>query len=206
MLRRTNDEEFASFVRDNRLDFLRTARLLACGDVHRAEDLVQTALVRAYVAWGRIRRSDHPVAYVRRSIVNAHIDESRRSWWRRERSVAHPPDLAIDDAIPDGLGDAVRAALAALPPRMRAVVVLRHWLDLSVEQTAEWLGCSEGTVKSQNAKAVAKLRHLLTADGSRPPESTVGPRSVPAGRDRAEAEIPPPVIGHQYLFSGRRVR
>ncbi|GAA3392574.1 SigE family RNA polymerase sigma factor [Cryptosporangium minutisporangium] len=172
MHRRTLDAEFAGFVRDHRSDLVRTARLLACGDVHRAEDLVQTALVRAYVAWGRIRGSDHPVAYVRRSIVNAHIDESRRPWWRRERSVAEPPEserLPRGTEVPDDLGEAVRAALASLPPKMRAVVVLRHWLDLTVEQTAEWLGCTEGTVKSQNAKAVAKLRHLLAPDGAPPP-------------------------------------
>jgi len=173
MQRRTFDAEFAGFVRDHRADLVRTARLLACGDAHRAEDLVQTALVRAYVAWGRIRRYDHPVAYVRRSIVNAHIDESRRPWWRRERSVAEPPESPGAVPAADDLGDAVRAALGSLPPKMRAVVVLRHWLDLSVEQTAEWLGCTEGTVKSQNAKAVAKLRHLLTPDQGVPPPATV---------------------------------
>ncbi|TQS46169.1 SigE family RNA polymerase sigma factor [Cryptosporangium phraense] len=160
MQRRALDAEFACFVRDNRTDLVRTARLLASGDPHRAEDLVQTALVRAYVSWGRIRTSDHPVAYVRRSIVNAHIDESRRPWWRRERSVDQLPERPHTTPA-DDLGDAVRAALTTLPPKMRAVVVLRHWLDLSVEQTAEWLGCSEGTVKSQNAKGVAKLRQLL---------------------------------------------
>ncbi|SHN75251.1 SigE family RNA polymerase sigma factor [Cryptosporangium aurantiacum] len=169
MHRRTLDAEFAGFVRDNRVDLVRTARLLTCGDVHRAEDLVQSALVRAYVAWNRIRGSDHPVAYVRRSIVNAHIDESRRPFWRRERSVAEPPEFGAPESPPDDLGDAVRAALGSLPPKMRAVVVLRHWLDLSVEQTAEWLGCTEGTVKSQNAKAVAKLRHLLAPDGAPAP-------------------------------------
>ncbi|MFI5956383.1 SigE family RNA polymerase sigma factor [Cryptosporangium sp. NPDC051539] len=168
MQRRTLDAEYAGFVRDNRADLLRTARLLAAGDPHRAEDLVQTALVRAYVSWARIRTSDHPVAYVRRSIVNAHIDESRRPWWRRERSTDQLPERA---EFPEShsLGDEVRTALASLPSKMRAVVVLRHWLDLSVEQTAEWLGCSEGTVKSQNAKAVAKLRHLLAPGGAPPP-------------------------------------
>jgi len=164
MHRRTLDAEFAGFVREHRVDLMRTARLLSSGDPHRAEDLVQTALVRAYTAWSRVRSSDHPVAYVRRSIVNAHIDESRRPWWRRERSVALPPEVTVTIAD-DDLGDAVRSALASLPPKMRAVIVLRHWLDLSVEQTAEWLGCTQGTVKSQNSKAVAKLRHLLTPEG-----------------------------------------
>ncbi|GAA0251461.1 SigE family RNA polymerase sigma factor [Cryptosporangium japonicum] len=164
MHRRTLDAEFAGFVREHRVDLVRTARLLSSGDPHRAEDLVQTALVRAYTAWSRVRNSDHPVAYVRRSIVNAHIDESRRPWWRRERSVALPPDTSVTTAD-DDLGEAVRSALASLPPKMRAVIVLRHWLDLSVEQTADWLGCTQGTVKSQNAKAVAKLRHLLTPEG-----------------------------------------
>lgn len=159
----TRDTEFSAFVGAHRVAFVRAAELLSAGDPHRAEDLVQHALTRAYVHWPRLRTADAPVAYVRRMLVNAHIDETRRPRWRWERSVAEPPDVLLPDRdlAP---GDAVRAALAALPPRMRAAVVLRHWLDLSVEETAGLLGCTQGTVKSQTAKGVARLRELLGED------------------------------------------
>jgi RNA polymerase sigma-70 factor (sigma-E family) len=157
------DEEFSAFVIGRRVAMLRSACLLTAGDPHLAEDLVQTALARIYVAWPRVQRSDSPDAYARRILVNAYIDEVRRPRWRREQSVAQPPDRA-DTALPAGWavdGDAIRAALAALPRRMRAAVVLRHWMDLSVEETADLLHCSEGTVKSQTAKAITRLRGLL---------------------------------------------
>ncbi|HEX4092476.1 MAG TPA: SigE family RNA polymerase sigma factor [Trebonia sp.] len=167
----TRDEEFSSFVRTSRPELLRSARLLTAGDLHRAEDLVQTALARLYVAWPKVRRTDTQHAYAWRILVNAHIDEVRRPRWRRERPVAAPPELADlpDPAMPQAFADgvdaaAVRAALAALPPGMRAAVVLRHWADFSIEETAAMLGCSEGTVKSQTAKAIAKLRDLLGTD------------------------------------------
>jgi RNA polymerase sigma-70 factor (sigma-E family) len=165
MSRPSRDEEFSAFVRARRVDLLRSTCLLTAGDTHLAEDLVQTALARLYVAWPRVRRSGTPFGYVWRIIVNAHIDEIRRPGRRRERHVPEPPD-ALTPPPPDSLrsgidGDDVRAALADLPPGMRAAVVLRYWLDLSVEQTAELLHCSEGTVKSQTAKGTARLRELL---------------------------------------------
>lgn len=168
MPRPSRDADFSAFVRANRVELLRSACLLTAGDTHLAEDLVQTALARLYVAWHRVRPESGPLAYARRIVVNAHLDETRRSRWRRERFVAEPDETAdrqpvstwaADERIS---GEEVRAALAALPPRMRAVVVLRHWMDLSVEETAEVLGCSEGTVKSQTAKATKHLRALLT--------------------------------------------
>jgi RNA polymerase sigma-70 factor (sigma-E family) len=161
------DEEFSAFVQDHRIEMLRAACLLAAGDTHRGEDLVQTALARLYVAWPRLRRSGSEAAYVWRIIVNAHLDEVRRPRWWRERYVPEPPDEpapAADDTLPGQVdGEAIRAALAKLPPGMRTVIVLRHWLDLSVGQTADLMNCSEGTVKSQTAKAAARLRGLLTA-------------------------------------------
>ena len=161
----TRDEEFSAFVRASRGGLLRSACLLTVGDSHLAEDLVQTALARLYVAWPKVRRTGTQLAYTWRIVVNAHIDEVRRPRWRREQPVASPPDLpdpAIPAAFADGVdGAAVRAALAALPPGMRAAVVLRYWVDLSIEETAMILGCSEGTVKSQSAKAIARLRELL---------------------------------------------
>ncbi len=172
MTRSPRDEEFSAFVQARRLELLRSACLLTAGDTHRAEDLVQTALARLYVAWPRVRRSGkQAVAYTWRIVVHAHIDEVRRPRWRREHYVAEPPDDAgpAGSRAPDGIdgfvnGAAIRAALAGLPPRMRAAVVLRHWLDFSVEETADLLNCSQGTVKSQTAKGVARLRELL-ADG-----------------------------------------
>ncbi len=161
------DEEFSAFVQDHRIDMLRAACLLAAGDTHRAEDLVQTALARLYVAWPRVRRSGSEAAYAWRIIVNAHLDEVRRPRWWRERYVPEPPDEpgpAADDSLPGQVdGETIRAALATLPTGMRTVIVLRHWLDLSVGRTADLMNCSEGTVKSQTAKAVARLRGLLAA-------------------------------------------
>jgi RNA polymerase sigma-70 factor (sigma-E family) len=170
MPRSQRDEEFSAFVRAHRIELLRSASLLTAGDTHLAEDLVQTALARLYVAWPRMRRTTTPTAYAWRIIVNAHIDETRRPRWRRERSVPElpdRPDASTPATLPSGLdGDTIRAALAALPPRMRAVIVLRHWMDLSVEDTADLLGCTEGTVKSQTAKATARLRALLSEPGT----------------------------------------
>jgi RNA polymerase sigma-70 factor (sigma-E family) len=169
MPRSQRDEEFSAFVRVHRTSLLRCACLLAAGDTHRAEDLVQTALARLYAAWPRVRRSGTELAYARRVVVNAHIDEVRRPRWRHEHYVAEPPDSPgppPPEGAPDGVdGDAIRSALAALPPRMRAAVVLRHWLDLSVAETAALLYCSEGSVKSQTAKGTARLRALLAPAG-----------------------------------------
>jgi RNA polymerase sigma-70 factor (sigma-E family) len=162
------DEEFSAFVTGRRVALLRTACLLTAGDPHLAEDLVQTALARMYVAWPKVRRSESADAYARRVLVNAYIDEVRRPRWRREQTVSELPDLpGRPDTGPGGGGpdavdgDVIRTALAELPKRMRAAVVLRHWLDLSVEETASLLDCSEGTVKSQTAKGIARLRSLL---------------------------------------------
>lgn len=164
--RSARDEEFSAFVRTSRAGLLRSACLLTAGDSHLAEDLVQTALARLYVAWPKVRRTGTQLAYTWRILVNVHIDEVRRPRWRREHPVAVPPDLP-DPAIPAAFADvtedgaAVRAALACLPPGMRAAVVLRYWADFSIEETAAILGCSAGTVKSQSAKAIARLRESL---------------------------------------------
>jgi RNA polymerase sigma-70 factor (sigma-E family) len=166
MPRTSRDTEFSTFVEGHRSELLRAARLLTAGDGHLAEDLVQNALVRLYGAWPRLR--ERPIGYAHRVIINGHIDMTRRPWWRRESSVSELPDLpdrhspfSSGSTGSDDLREVVWAALAALPPRMRAVIVLRYWLDLSVEESADLLGCSQGTVKSQTARAVAKMRNLL---------------------------------------------
>src|ERR1700685_1149273 len=162
MLRTTRDEEFSAFVVGHRVGLLRFSCLLAAGDTQLAEDLVQTALARLYVAWPRVRRTGAENAYARRIIVNAHTDEVRLSRRRRERSVADVPDdvpvAPLGRALPDSIdGDGIRAALAALPPRMRAAVVLRHWMDLSVTETAGLLNFSGGKGEGHAGKATHRL-------------------------------------------------
>jgi len=152
------DEAFTAYVAERRDQLWRAAYLL-CGDRHLAEDLVQTTLAKLYVAWRRVSRADTVDAYVRRMLVNSHIDETRRPW-RRERVSRETPDSAVDPALP-GEFDELWAALRALPPRQRRVVVLRHYWGLSVEETAADLGVAPGTVKSQTSAALAALRGAL---------------------------------------------
>jgi RNA polymerase sigma-70 factor (sigma-E family) len=171
MLLDRQDAEFSVFVQGYQTELLRSACLLTAGDTHRAEDLVQIAFSRLFVAWPRLPRTRAAAsAYVRRILVNAHIDETRRPGWRRELSVPEVPDLVdptrSDTWLPgvEGTdGSMVWSALTALPPRMRAVIVLRHWFGFSVEESADLLGCTTGTVKSQSAKALVRLRELLEA-------------------------------------------
>jgi len=172
---RTREEQFRAFVLGSRGTLLRTATLLASGDGHKAEDLVQTVLLRMYVSWPRIR-SETRLAYARRMLVNALVDERRRPSARHERNQADVPEVALDPAPPSDLEAAVYRALAELPPRMRAAVVLRHIHDASVAETAEALGCSEGTVKSQTARGLAHLRTAL-AEPSREPTDDNNERS-----------------------------
>lgn len=152
------DDEFAAFVLSAQRRLRRVAYLV-CGDWHRAEDIVQTALAQVYARWDRIRREDGPEGYAHRAVVNAAIDERRRPW-RRERATDVLPDRAAP--VDDGVTPAVLEALATLPKRQRAVVVLRYVEDIDVEQTAALLGISTGTVKSQASKGLASLRAHLT--------------------------------------------
>jgi RNA polymerase sigma-70 factor (sigma-E family) len=168
----TRDDQFRVYVTRRRGYLLRTATLLSSGNAHRAEDLVQTVLLRMYLTWPRIRASTRD-AYARKMLVNAHLDERRRPHRRHEEVHAQVPDVAVDTTEPTGLEAAVFRALAELPPRMRAAVVLRHLHDTSVAETADALGCSEGTVKSQTARGLAQLRATLLE----PPEGT-GDRAV----------------------------
>lgn len=168
---RDNDQsaEFVEFTRAHRRDLMRTAALLCAGDEAYAEDLVQTTLTKLFLAWSRVRRADNPLAYARRSLTHLFIDEGRRAHRRRESTSATPADALPSDPASVGtdleLREVMLAALASLGPRQRAVVVLRHWLDLDVAETARILGCSTGTVKSQNARGLSHLRaHLESAN------------------------------------------
>lgn len=157
-----SEAEFVAFVAARRPHLRRIAYAL-CGDWHRAEDLVQTALSKLYVAWPRIHQAGAEEAYARQVIVRANIDESRRPW-RRERTGVDQPDRAVvEDGSPEDRSELVQA-LQQLSPMQRKVVVLRHWLDLSVEETARELGLSTGTVKSHTSRGLAALHALLTAD------------------------------------------
>jgi RNA polymerase sigma-70 factor (sigma-E family) len=128
---------------------------------HLAEDLVQATLTKVYLNWPMVRGADNPDGYVRRVLVNALTDERRRPWRRRERSMEQLPDLSGPDDAGTSAGDRLRQALRELPPRMRAAVVFRYFYDLDVSATADALGCSEGTVKSQTARALDRLRAVL---------------------------------------------
>ncbi|MEU3224280.1 SigE family RNA polymerase sigma factor [Streptomyces sp. NPDC006976] len=144
-----------AFVESRRTALFRSAFLL-CGDRHEAEDLVQTTLVKVVLGARRHGRLDNIEAYARKTLVNTFI-AARRRFWRREQAYGELPDRAAQAPDTD-TGLAVRAALARLTPRQRAVLVLRYWEDLSVEATAEMLGMRENTVKSHAARGLAALR------------------------------------------------
>ncbi|MEV6956803.1 SigE family RNA polymerase sigma factor [Streptomyces sp. NPDC051183] len=152
------EAQFQAFVSARWPSLVRTAYLLT-GDPHDAEDLTQTALAKAYRSWRRVWRSDHPDAYVRRMLVTCNSDRFRK---RRvaERLTAAPPETCVRDSAAAWADErnALMAALAVLPARQRAVVVMRYWEDLSESEVADVMGCSRGTVKSQASKALAKLR------------------------------------------------
>ncbi len=160
-----SDADFTAFVVARRAHLHRLAYAL-CGDWHQADDLVQTALAKVYVAWPRVRRTDATEAYARRVIVRSVVDESRRPWRREVSSLVVPERPAADADHRDR--DELVAALQQLSAMQRRCVVLRHWLDLSVEETAGELGISTGTVKSHTSRALARLNELM-ADEQRSP-------------------------------------
>lgn len=162
------ERDFGAFVAARATTLLRVA-YLACGDKAEAEDLLQTALERTYRNWDRVRH-DSPEPYVRRVIVNAAISRARRRAILSIIPMRTPPERAARSADVD-LRHVLMDALRGLPPRQRAVIVLRYWEDLSEAQTAEVLGCTVGTVKSQASKAMAKLR---TALGETSVEGVIG--------------------------------
>jgi RNA polymerase sigma-70 factor (sigma-E family) len=171
------EESFREFVEGSWNRLLRTAYLLT-GDHGAAEDLVQTALMRTYRHWGRIESYDSPEAYVRRVMVNANV-----SAWRRRKAIVHvvaePPEPAAGTGAGFGAGsgagdhqdtyavrDELWRAVQAMSPRMRTAFVLRYFEDLSEAEVASVMGCAVGTVKSQIARGLTKLRGELQAEGS----------------------------------------
>jgi len=159
MSRRSRDAEFGAFVAARQAHLRRIAYAL-CGDWHRAEDLLQISLVKLYVAWPRIHTAGREEAYARQIIVRANIDESRRPS-RRESPGLDGRDVAAPEHLPHEERSALFDALQALPTMQRKVVVLRHWLGLSVAETAHELRISEGTVKSHSSRGLESLRGVL---------------------------------------------
>lgn len=157
----SRDREFCDYVRERRPRLLTTAYLL-CGDRHTAEDLVQTALAKLYVAWPRVRRTGSEDAYARRILVNAGVDAHRRPWRRREQVTEDLPERPAVEPFGPEERDELLTALAALAPRQRRVIVLRYWLGLTIDEVAADLDITSGTVKSQTSKALDNLRRRLT--------------------------------------------
>jgi RNA polymerase sigma-70 factor (sigma-E family) len=155
------EPDFAEFVENRSPALLRTAYLLCGGDRPAAEDLLQDTLERCYLRWRRIRGAPEP--YVRAALANAAANRWRHRARRgTEVSLDRVPPSQVDAPEQDMVNrDQLVRALATLPPRMRAVLVLRYFDDLSEAQAAAALGCTAGTVKSQTFKGLAKLRELL---------------------------------------------
>ena len=151
---RRRDAEFVAFY-EARAALIRKTAFMLCGDWHLAEDLTQTAFTKLYLAWHRLERHETLDGYVRQVLLRAFLDERRRPW-RREHAMT--PDSPLLDSRVDADPGAdergsLMAALACVPPRRRAVLVLRYWEDMSIEQVADVLGCSTGTVRSQASAA-----------------------------------------------------
>ncbi len=147
-----------------RLPALRRVAYLLCGDEHRADDVVQVAITRLYTSWRRARDADDLDAYARAVVVRTFLNEQRRSWARIRlvgRADDLPPTLAVGPDVETR--EQLRIALTRVPPRQRAVLVLRFLLDLPVAEVARMLRCSEGTVKSQTSLGLAAVRRQLGA-------------------------------------------
>ena len=158
-MRGSRDAEYTEYVQ-SRMPWLRRVAYLLCQDWQGADDLVQSAITRLYTHWGKARDATSIDAYVRTILVRSFISERRSAWSRRVLLFGEQPDTPGRHYDHDARMD-VRAALAALPPRQRATLVLRFYCDLPVEETARELGCTAGTVKSQTAKGLEALRRAL---------------------------------------------
>jgi RNA polymerase sigma-70 factor (sigma-E family) len=156
------DDGFQEYVTSRYADLLRTAYLLG-GGRHAAEDLLQNALLKTMRRWSRI---EDPDGYLYRTMANLVISAWRRPAYWRERLTAAVPDRAASDDTADRVSNRAQLldALASLPPRMRAVLVLRYWEDMSEADTADLLECSVGSVKSQASRGLARMRSVLRPD------------------------------------------
>jgi RNA polymerase sigma-70 factor (sigma-E family) len=153
-----SEHAFAALF-EGRATALRRTAFLLCGDWHRAEDLTQTAFAKLFAAWPRLRDEGAAEGYLRQTLLRTFLDDNRRGW-RREYATEVLPESPTAPSMSDDR-IVLLAALAAVPPRQRACLVLRYYDDLSIEATAEVLGCSVGTVKSNTSRGLEALRRLL---------------------------------------------
>ena len=162
-MRVDEQEAFREYVLARKATLLRTAYLLS-GDWHRAEDIVSTAVMKLYTKWRKVAAAGNPDAYVRKMVVRVWLDETRRPW-RREHPAEVLPELAMPESVaePTAYKADLRRLLDLMPARQRAVLVLRFYDDLSVQQTADVLRCSEGAVKTLTVRALDAIRRLLPA-------------------------------------------
>jgi RNA polymerase sigma-70 factor (sigma-E family) len=153
------DQDFAEYFAA-RSDTMRGTAFLLCGDWHRAEDLVQNTFIKLYRVWNRVEGHSTLDAYTRRILVRTFLDETRRGFFRREQVTDETADRAVD---PHGPEDrmVLLQALARVPARQRTALVLRYWEDLSLEEAAQAMKCSVGTVKSQASRGLTQLRGLI---------------------------------------------
>jgi RNA polymerase sigma-70 factor (sigma-E family) len=158
------DAEFTAYLQARQARLLRTAYLLT-GDQHQAEDLLQTSLAKLYLAWDKVHDRESVDAYVRRIMVNENSSLWRRPWKRHERATGALPDTAVTDVYDEGVGAEVWRVVQTLPRKARAVVVLRYYEQLTEAETADVLGISVGTVKSQCSRALAQLRTRMDISG-----------------------------------------
>lgn len=169
--RSDDDERFHVFAARSVAPLTRLAYLLS-GDQHFANDLVQICLIKLYQAWPRLRDKDAADAYARKVLLRCWLNERRRPWRRsesRDGVVPDQPDTSADPAQtvgPTHYKEVLRVALAQIPPRQRAAVVLRYWSQYSVTETAAIMRCSEGNVKSQTARGLAALRAAMSRLGA----------------------------------------
>ena len=159
-------ESFESFVVTHSKTLVRCAYLIV-GDAGAAQDVVQVALVKVARRWATVVGNGQPLPYVRSAVVHQAISWRRRKWHGEVPNGALPESAGVDATSVIDNRDRLRRALAALPRRQRAAVVLRHYLDLDEAATAAALGCSIGTVKSQTAKGLARLRASIDSEPAR---------------------------------------
>jgi RNA polymerase sigma-70 factor (sigma-E family) len=160
-VRRTDEDEYRQYV-VARMDRLRRTAYLLCHDWHTADDLVAVTVGKLYRSWSRAQGANNLDAYVNTMLLRSWLDERRRPW-RREQATDDIPDGAHDVGPDVADRMTLLEMLAALTPRRRAAVVLRFYFDLSVDETAEVLGCSSGTVKSLTARGLEALRTRAAA-------------------------------------------
>jgi RNA polymerase sigma-70 factor (sigma-E family) len=184
------DDDYTEYV-TAKIPWLRKIAYLLCQDWHRADDLTQTTIMKLYASWRRTHDHANLDGYVRTILVNTYISEQRTHWWKRVTLLnpTEPKSVPEADEAPDAalerdleLGLDLADALAAIPPGQRAVIVLRYYCDLSIEDTATALRCTPGTVKSQTWRGLAALRTRLAerAEPEPKPDRARSPEPGPA--------------------------